>query len=135
MIFPDNQEFKITGRLEDHLIEKILKFFLDYSDFLDELESGELKLVYQIIDNKFLIGWTFKESTTLEDGWLDFPIKFNTHVMAMIIESHLEDNKPTVYEKYESMDGSVQDGFLAQIITKPHRALLSFENYPCFYHK
>lgn len=118
-MFSSNQVLKISGKLNN--VEKVLKFALEYSGNIKDLEKSEKErgclLVYQITNKGYYcIGWGFKD---VPKGWSVYPFDFEIDIVSKLIIQQL--NKLDYNDgKYDCYDGSIEHGFLMSSIEGMH---------------
>ena len=130
-MFSSEQVFEISGTMEQ--LQMAIKFAIDMYGI------GKDRITYQITkDGKYCLGWND------ENGWNKFPFDFDSHIVAKIVEQHLE--KQDCEDPYAWADGSSEKGFLMKAIPQlfsdryngiksPFYGIVSIEPYMNYYAK
>ena len=145
MMFSSNQVLEVSGSLSRNELEVALEFALKYSGKSKNMTQKEIdrgcKLLYQITeDGKYCIGWGFKD---VDDGWLEYPFRFDIDIVSRIIRQHLE----SFPIERGFWDGSYANGFIMKCIGDGEwdtqktgiknlfYCIVYFKPYTCFYAK
>lgn len=135
-MYSDNQILDISGSFRQ--LNKALKFALDFS------ENKESDICYQVVGNKYCIGWLLSDGEAPK-GWRKYPFTPSVAIIEQIIMSELIKMK---YEPcgYEYGDGSCSKGFRMRCledspeledegIENPFYGIVSIEPYTNYYGK
>ena len=110
-MFSSNQKFEISGEFEQ--LAPTLEHALKAGDNWDCLHRKEktAHFYYQIgEDGTFFIHIGFPEFMEPEDGWKEYPFRFDLKIVSMIIQQHLENLD--IPNDWADVDGSYKKGFL-----------------------
>lgn len=130
-MFSSEQVFELSGTMEQ--LQMAIKFAIDMYGI------GKDRITYQITkDGKYCLGWNDGS------GWNKFPFDFDSHIVAKIVEQHLE--KQDCEDPYAWADGSSEKGFLMKAIPQlfsdrykgiksPFYGIVSIEPYMNYYAK
>ena len=110
-MFSSNQIFDISGEFEQ--LAPTLEFALEADDNWDCLHRKEdpAHFYYQIgEDGTFFIHIGFPKYAHPEDGWKEYPFRFDLKIISLIIQQHLENLE--VPNDWADVDGFYKKGFL-----------------------